>query len=98
MLMKRCDATDISICREHLVCEECPCYVKKSCVHPYSDEPVKAGDLVKPSIFNTDTRVKSENEYIVKSVSEEMGVVEIILDDEETDWYSEDDFIIVERK
>ena len=93
MLQKKYDVTDMSICEEHMVCEECPCCVNEECKHPYVDITVKVGDAVMPSRLNTDPRFEDSKEYKVLGVWD--GLVKVAYDTDDPDWYVEDDFILV---
>lgn len=56
---------------------------------------MKIGNVVVPSICNTDARIEEHRKYVILGVAD--GLVKVAYNDAETDWYAEEDFIVIQE-
>lgn len=95
-MLKKIDTVDeMKVCEENLICEKCPCHIYGRCLHPYAETNAKIGDVVIPSVFNTDPRVEDRKEYRILDVYS--GLVKVEISENETEWYSSEDFILSDK-
>ena len=94
MLVQKYDTEDLSVCEEFIICDNCPCYVK-GCMHPYINEDVQVGNTIIPfpSAWRKDARLSPNKIYIVLEIRD--GEVKISLSGNETEWYPEEDFVLI---